>query len=348
MMVESYSPAAWDDLEGSLRPAENLGLQGHEKETDLLVRNYKSRRLHHAWLISGPKGSGKATMALRFAEFLFRHPEPGMAPDHFSIVDDAVHSQVAKGAHPNLLVLRRPWDQKTKKFKTQITVDEVRRTAAFLQTASGANAWRIVIVDPADDLTNSAANALLKVLEEPPQRTLFLMLAHSPRGLLPTIRSRCQVLSTRSLSDADMEGVLASQPMTADLAATEIKRLVARSGGSVRRALEFASGDVLQVFDDFMELSSAPKSDIGKVHQLAGKLTPVAKAPEFHLFVDLMNDALAERLRTLAANDQVSLSRLKQITEIWQSFREQIMRVETWNMDKKQVILNLFRELRSA
>jgi DNA polymerase-3 subunit delta' len=342
------SPEAWDDLEGSIPPAETLDLRGHGPAIDLLSRNYRNNRLHHAWLISGPKGTGKATMAFRFAEFLLRHPDPASAPEVFSIHDDPVHSQVAKGAHPNLLVLRRPWDQKAKKFKTQITVDEVRRTAAFLQTASGADAWRIVIVDPADDMTTSAANALLKILEEPPRRTVFFVLAHSPRGLLPTIRSRCQVLPVKPLSDENVSGILASQPLTADLSAAEMQQLVARAGGSVRRALEFASGDVLQVFEAFVKLSNAAEPDIASLHQLAGKLTPVAKAADFRLFADLLNDHLAAQLRSLAGNDQVSMARLNRLTEIWEAFRLQNMRVETWNMDRKQVILNLYRDLRTA
>ena len=348
MADETYVPAAWDDLEGTRPPAQSLDLQGHRETIETLVRNYRAGRLHHAWLFSGPKGIGKATLAYRFAEYLLRNPLHETAADAFSTQDDPIHSQISKGAHPNLLVLQRPWDQKSKKFKTQITVDEVRRTAAFLHTASGANAWRIVIVDPADDMTTSAANALLKILEEPPRRTLFFVLAHSPRGLLPTIRSRCQVLSAKPLTDAEMEQVLRSQPLTADLPADALGRLIAGSGGSVRRALEFAGGDVLQTFESFLELTRARKSDIGQLHQLAGRLSPAAKSADYRLFAELVSDHLSGQLRDLAANDQVTTSRLNRIVDVWEGFREENRRAETWNMDKKQVILNLYREMRSA
>lgn len=348
METESLTPDAWDDLEGVRPPAQSLDLQGHGDTIRTLVRNYRAGRLHHAWLLSGPKGIGKATLAFRFAEYLLRNPDHQTAPEDFSAHNDTLHSQVSRGAHPNLLLLRRPWDQKAKKFLTRISVEEIRRTAHFLQTASGANAWRIVIVDPADDMTTSAANALLKILEEPPKRTIFFVLAHSPRGLLPTIRSRCQVLAAKPLCDTEMETVLRSQPLTADLDPDEMAKLIARAGGSARRALEFAGGDVLETFEAFLELVRGRKADIGQLHHLAGKLSPAAKSADFRLFTDLVNDHLTASLRDMAVNDQIPAARLNRIVDVWEGFRDENRRAETWNMDKKQVILNLFREMRSA
>lgn len=348
MVNESYTPTAWDDLEGVIPPVQTLNLLGHKQSIDILSSNYSLNRLHHAWLLSGPKGIGKATLAFRFAEHLLRHSNPSSAPSTVDFLNDAVHSQVSKGAHPNILILRKPWDQKSKKFKTQITVDEVRRTAAFLQSASGANAWRIVIVDPADDMNNSAANALLKILEEPPARTIFFVIAHSPRGLLPTIRSRCQMLSLKPLCDQDLTTVLKSQPLTADILDTEMKQLVRLAKGSVRRALLLAQSNVLTIYSGFIEIVCAKQQDIGQVHRLAGMLTPAAKSGEYALFLDLIYDYIADQTRDMAGNDQIGMDRVSNWANIWEKTRQATLRAETWNMDKKQVILDLYRDLRAA
>ena len=174
---------------------------GHTEEEQKLLSSWQSGKMHHAWLLTGPKGIGKATFAFRAARFLFNEgmTEQGAgllgnmaAPTSLDSPDDsqAVHL-VTNLAHPNLLVIDRPYDQKTKRFKTEITVDEVRRTVRFFGSTAGEKTWRVCIVDPADDLNNNAANALLKILEEPPVRTIFFLISHAPGRLLPTIRSRC-------------------------------------------------------------------------------------------------------------------------------------------------------------
>lgn len=347
MVEDSLIPTAWDDIDGVVPPSMSLNLVGHGSLVERLCQNYRAKRLHHAWLLAGPRGIGKATLAYRFAEYLLRHPDPITAPGEVTFADDPVHSQVSKGVHPNILVLRKPWDQKTKKFKTQVTVDEIRKIGAFLQTASGANAWRIVIVDPADDMNASAANALLKMLEEPPARTLFFILAHSPRGLLPTIRSRCQLLTAKSLGDDDLKSVLGCQPLTQSLNGEETDHLVRHARGSARRALLLAHSGVLETWNGFVDLIRSRKPDIGGLHRLAGQLAPAAKSAEYALFMDLVYDHLAETTRDMATNDQIAMDRLAAMADVWDKTRESAMRADTWNMDKKQVILDLYRDLRS-
>ncbi len=347
-MEESYVPSAWDDLEGVTPPSQTQALIGHEAALGTLLQNYKNNRLHHAWLLSGPKGIGKATLAMRFAEHMLRFPDAANAPEKLADADDRIFSQASKGAHPNILVLRKPWDQKAKKFKTQITVDEIRKTASFLHMASGADAWRIVLVDPADDMNNNAANALLKILEEPPPRTIFFVLAHSPRGLLATIRSRCQVLPLKPLGDGELLEILRKQPLTADLPLEELAHLITHAKGSARRALLLADSGVLEIFVQFLEIVSSQKSDIGNLHRLAGQLAPASKSSEYSLFMDLIYDHMDTRIRDLSSNDQIAMNRLSNWASLWYKTREANMRAETWNMDKKQVILDLYADLRGA
>ena len=171
----------------------------------MLAAAYRSGKLSHALLLAGPQGIGKATLAFHLARHLLRHPSPETAPDELEGPDTAssLFRQIATGAHPSVLHLTRPMNEKTKSFKTVVTVDEVRRINRFLSLTSHDGSYRVVIVDPADDMNTNAANALLKNLEEPPSRTLFILITHSIGRLLPTIRSRCQTIL---LSTAECRG----------------------------------------------------------------------------------------------------------------------------------------------
>jgi DNA polymerase-3 subunit delta' len=158
--------------------------------------------MHHAWLLGGRKGIGKATLAYRFARAALAHPSERQS-DRASLdiaEDTRASRQVRALSHPGLLVLRRPYDDKGKRFAASIPIDEVRRLRSFLSHSAGEDAWRVVIVDEANELNVNAANALLKSLEEPPARAVFLLVSSAPGQLLPTIRSRCRALSFQPLA----------------------------------------------------------------------------------------------------------------------------------------------------
>ena len=225
-------------LDGAIAPQQNTRLFGHEEAEAFLAQSYRSGKGHHAILIEGPEGIGKATLAFRFANHVLTHPDPASAPDFIADPDpqSLVSRQITAGASHNLLHLTRPVDEKTGRVKSAITVDEVRRAGHFFSQTSGTGNWRIVIIDPADDLNRNAANAILKILEEPPKRAMFLVLSHAPGKLLPTIRSRCMPLRLLPLSDAAMVQALNQLGISPE--GEKRDALLAASKGSVAQALK--------------------------------------------------------------------------------------------------------------
>ena len=190
-------------------PRETTALYGHGDSEQALLDAYRGGRLPHAWLLGGPAGIGKATLAYRMARFVLAHPDPAASavqkatslhldPEH------PVARRVAAQAQGDLLVLVRTINEKTGKLRQDIQVDDVRRTVSFFGSTAGEGGWRVALVDSVDELNDEGANALLKVLEEPPRRALLLLVSHSAHRVLPTIRSRCRLLALRPLSHDDV------------------------------------------------------------------------------------------------------------------------------------------------
>ena len=206
-----------DRAPGAPHPRETLRLFGQDKAETAFLDAFNSGRQHHAWLLTGPKGVGKATLAWRIARFLLATPASDAdalfaapAPTSLDIPPDhPVAHHIHAMAEPRLFLLRRPWDAKSGKLKTVITVDETRKLHPFFGMSAVDGGRRVVIVDAADDMNTSAANALLKMLEEPPAGATLLLVSHQPSRLLPTIRSRCRTLSMATLGPEDMHQALA-------------------------------------------------------------------------------------------------------------------------------------------
>ncbi len=219
---------------------------------------WNSGRAHHGWLLTGARGIGKATLAWRIARFLLTDP-PARAQTLDPPAGHPALPRIRALSEPGLMLLRRPWDEKAKKLRTQITVDEVRRLGGFFGLSAGSR--RVVIVDPADDLNPSAANAILKLLEEPPARATLLLVAHQPARLLPTIRSRCRVLRLAPLSRAALEAAVeqAGGPPSAATALAE---------GSVGAALELAEGGA-DIYDALLDLFARPTLDRARARAMA-------------------------------------------------------------------------------
>jgi len=334
-------------LDGAIAPAENSKLFGHAEAEAFLAQSYKSGKGHHAILIEGPEGIGKATLAFRFANHVLRHPEPTEAPESLADPDPASMTtrQIASGASHSLLHLTRPIDEKTGRAKGAITVDEVRRAGKFFGQTSGTGNWRIVIVDPADDLNRNAANAILKILEEPPRRSLFLVLTHAPGKLLPTIRSRCLPLRLKPLEAEPMRQALAH--LGYDLGGASGDQILAAAGGSVAEALKLINYGGLDIAAAFEEVLAGQGPAVRKqMHKLADVLSAKDSETIFDFFSSLLTGRVMQLARDAAlAGDIASADRFARLSS---EFAGRLSLSDAYNLDRKQTILSLLDDLRDA
>lgn len=293
-----------DRVEGAPHPREARHLYGQAAAEGQLLAGLQSGRLHHGWLLAGPRGVGKATLAWRFARAALAHPPGGglfappppatldLAPDH------PVARRIAAGAEPGLLAIRRGIDDKTGRLRAQITVDEVRRLRDFFGLSAADGGRRVVIVDAADEMNPSAANALLKLLEEPPAGALLLLVAHRPAALLPTIRSRCRMLRLGPLGPADLAAALAQALGEAPGDAAALAEL---AGGSVGEALRLIAGDGLALYARLVALlAGLPRVDRPALHSLADEAAGRGAEARFDLLVRLAELLLARLARAAA------------------------------------------------
>ncbi|SON55923.1 DNA polymerase III subunit gamma/tau [Hartmannibacter diazotrophicus] len=333
-----------DALEGIPLPREQTALFGHREAEHTLAAAYRSGRMHHAWLITGPKGIGKATLAYRMARYLLSHADPSRAPESDDLgttFDPRVDAQVTHGAHPNLLHLMRPLSSDGKRYMTVLSVDEVRRAAMFFGNSAGGSGYRIAIVDAADDMNPNAANALLKMLEEPPPRAVFFVLCHAPGRLLPTIRSRCRRLILSSLAAEDLHAALDHLGLAVD--PSNEASLEKLAEGSVRRALECLSGNGLELAAAFDDLAAnLPRIDRKALHRFAEAATGRKGRDELPLVGEFARTYLTEHMR-LAAEQGASAA--KPYADAFGRVERILAETEGINLDRKQAVLDIVQSL---
>lgn len=282
-----------DRIDGLPHPRDCDSLVGHQAQIDQLTKVIADNRLHHAWLLGGPKGVGKASFAYLAARHLLAKDQAasGLAVPQA----DPVMMRIRAEAHGNLRTVRRAWDQRAKKFKTVISVEDIRALTPFYGSTSSEAGYRIAIIDAADDMNVNAANALLKLLEEPPQRSLFFLISHAPGRLLPTIRSRCRKLSFTPLADGEVEDLIKAQlPDTDDHTAKAVARL---AEGAPGRAMALLLADGFDLYRGLFQAIDGPGAQRNK---FADPLVRAGQDEQLALFCDLVTDWLA-RVARLAA-----------------------------------------------
>jgi DNA polymerase-3 subunit delta' len=346
-------------------------LLAHEAAERTLLDAWNSGRLPHAWLIGGVSGIGKATLAFRFARFLlsqggddagglFGDPPPAtslrVGPEH------PVFNRVASSGHADLLTIERPFDDKKGRLKSDIPVDQVRRVAPFLRLTAAEGGWRVVILDGAERLNLNGQNAILKILEEPPSRTVLMVVTENPGGLLPTIRSRCRKLSLDPLPEQVVIDLLIRH--RPDLPEGDRAALARLAEGSIGRALDLAEAGGLALYRDLMGLlGTLPRLDVVAAHGLGDKLARKGADTTYYAVTDLLVWWLARFARSLARGvlppevvpgEAALMSRLAgdrgldRWVEVWEKVNRLFARAESANLDRKQVVLNALLTVEAA
>src|SRR5919112_1955349 len=304
MSREDQDAGEPDGLAGAPHPREQFAFFGHREGEEAFLEGLRSGRLHHAWLIGGAQGIGKATLAYRVARAVLDPQKAGEGS--LASLDVPTESQVARQvaalSHPNLAVLRRSPPTDKKAASTTIPVDTVRRALNMFGSTAADGGYRVCIVDSAEDLTISSANALLKVIEEPPPRSLFLIVSHAPQRVLPTIRSRCRRLLLRPLEDRDIKGAIASLGGTwTGIPRDVVDQALKYGEGSVRRTLELLDADKVSFIEQVTGLlDGLPRTDTKQVLALAEALARRDADDSYELALETVQRWVSERLRERA------------------------------------------------
>jgi DNA polymerase-3 subunit delta' len=350
-----------DRLEGFSSPREVDRLFGHDTARAEFGEALISGRLHHAWLLVGTEGVGKATLAYHLARDVLALGVGGASS--ISATHPVFH-KVATLAHANLLLIRRSWNDKTKRYSQWIGVDEVRRLRSFLGHSAGETGWRVVIVDRADDLNQNAANALLKALEEPPPRTLFLLVATAEGRIPVTIRSRCRTLRVTALSEHDLAKAVrtALERDDHEVDAKTLSTALALSQGSVRRALELATGEGIALYRDIVAaFAKLPELDGQAAHKLAERLGGFGSdSDRLDLFISLLLGVMERMIRTTAKGEgaigeEALLARrlldrasLPQWVDAWEAIGQAKADAASLNLDRSLLVLETFYRLQQV
>jgi DNA polymerase-3 subunit delta' len=346
-----------DEASPAPEPRANPELIGHEAAEAGLRRLVESGRMPHALLLSGPRGIGKATLAFRLARFVLAQPTERAGGEGLSIAPDSgVFRRIASAGHADLLTVERAYDPRRKRMRSEIVVEDAREIATFLHLTPAEGGWRVVIVDGADEMNRSAANAVLKILEEPPRRALLLLVAHSPGRLLPTIRSRCRRLPLSPLSDETVRGLL--DRYRPELAATDAEAIAGLAGGSIGSALDLAAAGGLDLYRSLVTLLVRPR--VPELHAFADRLARADAEDAYRLGEELISQILTRLARQAAGyagSNDVETAGLERLAEraparVWAGLRDEIgesfNRADGLNLDRKQALLGAFFAIERA
>jgi len=347
---ETYPEA--DRAPGCLHPRETYDLISHKEAEQKFIQAVNSGRLHHAWLISGVPGIGKATLAYRMIRRLLGGQS--LLTDSLDIPrDDPAAQRVESLGHGDFFLLRRPYDFKTKKLRSEIPVAETRKLSDFYTRKASEGGWRVCLVDSMDEMNRNAENAILKNLEEPPERAIIILISHNPGRLLPTIRSRCLNLQLRSVPVAEMKPWLSRRHTGVSDKIIDAAAKLSRGGPGKATALVSNADSVLSPLTRF--LSSLGNSDALMDQKIAGIFSPNTARAERKMFWEALQDILQAQACFSATGDWQSAFHplpVQKSPEVWEKLWQKTChfqnREQALNMDKKSVMIDVLSSIRAA
>jgi len=325
-----------DQLQNTIAPEEQEALVGHQAAFNSILDAHANGKLHHAWLVTGQKGIGKATFCFSVARALFTATG--------NETPERVTEMVAAGSHPNLKIIRRSFNHKTSKYMANVSVDVVRDAVKFFQTSAATAGLRICIVDSLDDMNANAANALLKTLEEPPANTLFLLISNQLGRVLPTIRSRCRLLRLTVLDDKDVNSVVSQQ--VEGLGGSDLGAILEIARGRPRKAFEalMADGDAnLRALGHWLQAPNV--GDAGDVMKLGASIAQSKDDTVWSMALEMLENSIAWRTKHLLAIDQHN-PMLANALAVWEKTEELLANQAIFNLDKKQTIIMILDAIR--
>ena len=322
-----------DRVDGQPHPREVYDLIGQDDALARAARSVRSGRPPHGLMLAGPAGIGKATLAYRIARYVLRYGASADGPADLSVPkNDLVSRRIEAQSHPGLLVLKRVVNEKTGRLMNVVRVDEIRRLGSFFGLTSAGGDWRVAIIDAADDMNDNAANALLKVLEEPPARSLLILITHAPGRQLPTIRSRCQRIDMKPLDDAVLTAALGKK--LPDASAEDRAALVRLAEGSLGLALQLAEEDGVEFAHQVEALIGARTPDVKALLALAERVGRVQDGVKH--FGDLLSRALSRRIRARAAAGEGD----DRSAALWEHVAQLYERALEVHMEPRQTVIS--------
>jgi DNA polymerase-3 subunit delta' len=353
-------------------PRSNPSLIGHEYAESRFLKIWQSGRIPHAWLITGPRGVGKATIAFRMARFVLLDDEnkrtsSGLFEDTSEPslqlnAENQVFRRIASGAHPDLMTLERSVNTDTNRLRNTIPVEDIRSAGQFLRLTASEGGWRVIVIDSADDLNGNAANALLKILEEPPDKALIFLICHAPSLLLPTIRSRCCNMPLTQLHHDNIFNLL-NENLTG-FSNEELKALSLLSDGSPGRGVSLAKAGGLDLYREMISLLfTLPNTETALLHDFGDRLARRGAEDSFRIFTTLLSWWIS-KLISFGAQKKVminivpeeegcarrllSLSGVDHWLEVWEKINSLASQTDRLNLDRKKTLLNIFHSLKAA
>ena len=345
------------DIDGDNPPRLTRILTGHDKPQADFLDALNGGRMPHAWLLTGPKGVGKASFAYLAARLVLsksaasaQSPSLVMSP---ALESDDAHL-LEEGAHPDLFVLKREYNPKTQKFRGDIPVEAARDLKQSFNLSAGRGGWRVAIIDSIDDMNKNGVNALLKLIEEPPEKCLFLIVCHNPGRVLDTIRSRCRMLPFNALDESDLQSIVHARMEGSD--PNEVAASAFLAQGSAGYALMLCEAGGFDLYREMIGvLETAPQLDVEKLHGLAGRFGARAAPEQFSIFCFLLSGWLHRYVRFASTRtgfqpvfegEEALVNRLlndglgvEPFVALWEKVEQDSRAVAALNLDKKQAVL---------